>query len=99
VLLSKGAKVYIAARSEEKSQQAIEELKRETGKKSIFFLKLDLADLFSVKVAAERFLRKESQLHTLYNNTWVLTTCATLIEACTCLTHVRGGPPAACMQK
>jgi len=68
VLLSKGAKVYIASRSEEKSQQAIEELKRETGKESIFFLKLDLADLVSVKTAAEEFIAKESQLHTLYNN-------------------------------
>jgi NAD(P)-dependent dehydrogenase (short-subunit alcohol dehydrogenase family) len=68
VLLSKGAKVYIASRSEEKSQQAIEELKRETGKESVFFLKVDLADLVSVKTAAEEFIAKESQLHTLYNN-------------------------------
>jgi len=68
VLLSKGAKVYIASRSEERSQQAIEELKRETGKESVFFLKLDLADLVSVKAAAEEFIAKESQLHTLYNN-------------------------------
>jgi len=68
VLLSKGAKVYIASRSEEKSQQAIEELKREMGKESVFFLKLDLADLVSVKAAAEEFIAKESQLHTLFNN-------------------------------
>ena len=68
MLLSKGAKVYLASRSEEKSQQAIEELKRETGKESVFFLKLDLADLVSVKTAAEEFIAKESQLHTLYNN-------------------------------
>ena len=67
-MLSKGAKVYLASRSEEKSQQAIEELKRETGKESVFFLKLDLADLVSVKTAAEEFIAKESQLHTLYNN-------------------------------
>src|SRR5712691_7887230 len=67
-LLSKGAKVYIAARSEEKSQKAIEELKQETGKHSVFFLKLDLADLVSVKAAAEEFIGKESELHTLYNN-------------------------------
>ncbi|KAH9991995.1 hypothetical protein BJV74DRAFT_835662 [Russula compacta] len=57
-LLSKGAK----------TQAAIEELKRETGKDSIFFLKLDLADLVSVKAAAEEFIRKESVLHVLYNN-------------------------------
>jgi retinol dehydrogenase 12 len=67
-LLSKGARVYIAARSEEKSQRAIEELKRETGNESVFFLKLDLADLVSVKAAAEEFVGKESELHTLYNN-------------------------------
>jgi len=60
--------VYIATRSEEKSQEAIEELKRDTGKDSVFFLKLDLADLVSVKAAAEDFIRKESQLHTLYNS-------------------------------
>jgi NAD(P)-dependent dehydrogenase (short-subunit alcohol dehydrogenase family) len=67
-LLSKGAKVYIAARSEEKSQRAIEELKRETGKDTVYFLKLDLADLVAVKAAVEEFIGKESELHTLYNN-------------------------------
>ena len=60
--------MYIAARSEEKSQRAIDELKQETGKDTIFFLKLDLADLVSVKAAAEEFIGKESELHTLYNN-------------------------------
>ncbi|KAH9959426.1 NAD-binding protein [Russula dissimulans] len=74
VLLSKGAKVYIATRSEEKSQAAIEELQRETGKESIFFLKLDLADLPSIKAAAEQFMGKESELHTLYNNGGVMST-------------------------
>jgi len=68
VLLSKGAKVYIATRSQEKSQRAIDELKGETGKDSVFFLKLDLADLVSVKTAAEEFIGKETELHTLYNN-------------------------------
>ena len=68
MLLSKGARVYIATRSEEKSQKAIEELKKETGKDSIFFLKLDLADLVSVKAAAGEYISKETELHTLYNN-------------------------------
>ena len=68
MLLSKGARVYIATRSEEKSQKAIEELKKETGKDSIFSLKLDLADLASVKAAAEEYIGKETELHTLYNN-------------------------------
>jgi NAD(P)-dependent dehydrogenase (short-subunit alcohol dehydrogenase family) len=68
VLLSKGAKVYIATRSKEKSEAAIEDLQRETGKESIFFLNLDLSDLVSVKTAAEEFVKRESELHTLYNN-------------------------------
>ena len=68
MLLSKGAKVYIATRSVEKSQAAIEELKKETGKETIYFLRVDLSDLVSVKAAAEEFVKKESELHTLYNN-------------------------------
>jgi len=74
VLLSKGARVYIATRSEEKSQKVIEELKTETGKDNIFFLKLDLADLVSVKTAAAEYMGKETELHTLYNNGGVMYT-------------------------
>jgi len=74
VLLSKGARVYIATRSEEKSREAIEELKKETGKDGIFFLKLDLSDLVSVKAAAEEYIGKETELHTLYNNGGVMYT-------------------------
>ena len=60
--------MYIACRDEAKAQSAINELKQATGKDSIFSLKLDLADLTSVKTAAEEFIGKESELHTLYNN-------------------------------
>jgi retinol dehydrogenase 12 len=63
--------VYIAARSQEKSQKAIDELRKETGNESVFFLKLDLTDLFAVKAAAEEFIGKESELHGLYNNAYV----------------------------
>lgn len=68
MLLSKGAKVYIACRNAEKAHQAIDELKGYSEKDSIFFLKLDLADLTSIKAAADEFLQKESELHMLYNN-------------------------------
>jgi retinol dehydrogenase 12 len=63
--------VYIAARSQEKSQKAIDDLKKETGNESVFFLKLDLTDLVAVKAAAEEFNGKESELHGLYNNAYV----------------------------
>ncbi|KAF8500320.1 NAD-P-binding protein [Russula emetica] len=53
VLLSKNARVYIAARDENRAQKTIDELKEKTGKQSIFFLRLDLADLPSIKTTAE----------------------------------------------
>ena len=45
----------MAARNEAKATAAIAELYRETGKRAVF-LKLDLADLRSVKAAAQEFV-------------------------------------------
>jgi NAD(P)-dependent dehydrogenase (short-subunit alcohol dehydrogenase family) len=70
-LLSHNAKVYIGARNQTKSEEAIKSLKELTGKEAIF-LKLDLADLRAVKGAAEEFLSKEHELHILYNNGGVM---------------------------
>ncbi|VDB84628.1 unnamed protein product [Peniophora sp. CBMAI 1063] len=70
-LLKHNAKVYLAARSADKATQAIEELKADTGKEATF-LKLDLADLRSVRTAAEQFLSKEKNLHILFNNAGVM---------------------------
>jgi retinol dehydrogenase-12 len=55
-LLSHNAKVYISARSQSKADEAIKNLKELTGKQPLF-LKLDLADLKTVKECAEEFLR------------------------------------------
>ncbi|KAF5309691.1 hypothetical protein D9611_014710 [Ephemerocybe angulata] len=70
-LLSHNAKVYFAARDKTRAEQAIKDLKQETGKEGIF-LQLDLSDLPSVKRAAEEFLREEPQLHVLFNNAGVM---------------------------
>ncbi|KAF5365244.1 hypothetical protein D9758_005482 [Tetrapyrgos nigripes] len=70
-LLEKNAKVYLAARNESKCQAVIDEFATTTGKTAIF-LKIDLADLNSVKAAAKEFLSKETKLHVLYNNAQVL---------------------------
>ncbi|KAF9059351.1 hypothetical protein BDP27DRAFT_1273984 [Rhodocollybia butyracea] len=70
-LLLHNARVYIAARSQVKAEQAIEHLFALTGKKALF-LQLDLADLASVKAAVEEFNRRESELHILFNNAGVL---------------------------
>jgi NAD(P)-dependent dehydrogenase (short-subunit alcohol dehydrogenase family) len=55
-LLAHGAKVYIAARNQAASEEAIRQLKQETGNEAIF-LKLDLGDLKAIKASAEEFLR------------------------------------------
>jgi len=70
-LLLHNAKVYLAARSEEKALKAISDLHAETGKEAAF-LKLDLADLKSMKASAEDFTSKETQLHTLFNSAGVM---------------------------
>lgn len=54
VLLAHNAKVYVAGRSMDKVNSAIEELKQETGKQA-YALQLDLADLRSIKAAAQVF--------------------------------------------
>ncbi|KAJ7679500.1 NAD(P)-binding protein [Mycena polygramma] len=71
VLLLKNAKVYLAARSPTKGKEAIAELETET-KKHAEFLELDLADLRSVRKAAETFLAKEERLDILFNNGGVM---------------------------
>lgn len=74
LLYSKNAKVYIAARSEEKANAAIEDIKRaapsSTG--TLVFLHLDLSDLDKVKATAESFLAQEHKLHVLFNNAGVM---------------------------
>lgn len=57
VLLSKNARIIIAARSQANGDAAVEELTTFTGKDNVSFLKLDLANLKSIKQAAEQFLR------------------------------------------
>ncbi|KAG8679030.1 hypothetical protein FRC09_019316, partial [Ceratobasidium sp. 395] len=66
-LLEKNAKVYLAARSKTKADEAIEWLKTETGKMAVF-LQLDLASLVSVRKAVEEFKSNEHELHVLFNN-------------------------------
>ncbi|KAG8900540.1 hypothetical protein FRC01_010100 [Tulasnella sp. 417] len=72
-LLSKNAKVYMASRSQDLAEQAIRELKEETGKEAIF-LELDLSGLDKVTRAANEFKSKESELHILFNSAATLGT-------------------------
>ncbi|OAX85236.1 hypothetical protein ACJ72_00396 [Emergomyces africanus] len=75
ILFSKNAKVHVAARSEDKANNAIEEIKQanpnSTGE--IVFLPLNLSDLTTIKSSAESFLARENKLHVLFNNAGVMT--------------------------
>jgi retinol dehydrogenase 12 len=62
--------VYLAARSEEKANAAIEKLKNVTGKDNIHFLKLDLGDIPSCAAAAKDLESKESRLDILFLNAY-----------------------------
>jgi hypothetical protein len=68
MLLSKGAKVYIATMDVEDAHETISRFKDDTRKGSIFLLNLNLKNLDSIKRGVGAFLRKESELHTLYNH-------------------------------
>lgn len=70
-LVRQGAKVYLAARSEEKANDAIERLEKEglgPNAGEIVWLKFDLTDPTKAKQAAEWVLGREERLDILVNN-------------------------------
>ncbi|KDR78574.1 hypothetical protein GALMADRAFT_277971 [Galerina marginata CBS 339.88] len=76
LLVHKGAKVYLAARNEQRALDAIQELRKEfetTDSQpgsggSVEWLQLDLSSPRLAKKSAEEFLRKETRLDILVNN-------------------------------
>lgn len=72
-LYAKNARVYMLARSEEQTREAMAAIKAAVPKSTgdLVFLHLDLADLTSVRKTADDFLRKERSLHLLFNNAGV----------------------------
>ena len=67
-LASRGGRVYLACRSEEKGRAAAAAIVAATGNKAVTVLPLDLADLASVRTCAEQFLARDEPLHVLINN-------------------------------
>ncbi|RYP31227.1 hypothetical protein DL767_005856 [Monosporascus sp. MG133] len=66
------AKVYMGARSEQKANEAIAEIKKEVPNADIAFLELDLASFDSIKKAAERFVAENDRLDILMNNAGIM---------------------------
>lgn len=67
-LARRGAKVYMAARNEQKAKAAIERLQAEglgPGNGVVLWHKLDLSDPRAVKQSAEEFMQREERLDVL----------------------------------
>jgi len=70
-LVRRGAKVYLAARSEEKAENAITRIEQEgVGEHpgELVWLPIDLTDPHRAKAAAEWFIKREDRLDILVNN-------------------------------
>jgi NAD(P)-dependent dehydrogenase (short-subunit alcohol dehydrogenase family) len=65
-LAKRGARLYLAGRSEERTRPVVEEIRAAGG--SAEFLPLDLGDLASVRACAEAFLCRDEPLALLVNN-------------------------------
>lgn len=74
ILYSKNARIYMAARSQEKTLAAISEIKSSLPSSTgdLIFLPLDLADLTTIASSARQFLDREPKLHVLFNNAGVM---------------------------
>ncbi|MCG8328977.1 MAG: SDR family oxidoreductase [Chitinophagales bacterium] len=69
ILLSKGAEVVMLNRNETKSAKAISDLKAELGPNvKVSFIKMDLAELASVRNAAAEVIKKASKIDALICN-------------------------------
>jgi NAD(P)-dependent dehydrogenase (short-subunit alcohol dehydrogenase family) len=68
VLAEQGAQVFIACRSIERAQSALDELRALPGAVPAECLPLDLGDLGSVHSCAQAFLARDLPLHLLINN-------------------------------
>ncbi|EXJ70452.1 uncharacterized protein A1O5_06521 [Cladophialophora psammophila CBS 110553] len=71
-----GGTVYVAARSASRCEGAIEKIKAQTSSQKyagkLKTMVIDLADLETVKVAVDEFLRRETRLDVLFNNAAVM---------------------------
>ena len=71
MLAARGGRVILAARSEERTRPVLEGISARAPRAAVEFLHLDLADLGSVRSAAEGFLATSRPLDVLVNNAGV----------------------------
>jgi len=71
-LAKRGGKIYIACRNKTRAENALNEIRKESGSDKIYFLQLDLASLKSIRKFSEKFHQLESKLDILINNAGLL---------------------------
>lgn len=67
-LAALGAKVYLACRSEDKTEPVVANIRSRTGNPEVHFLALDLSSFESVRAAAKTFRALEDSVDLLINN-------------------------------
>ena len=67
-LAARGVHVFIACRSLEKGQAAVDDICHTTGNEKVEKLALDLGDFDSVRACAKEFMARDLPLHLLINN-------------------------------
>ncbi|XP_053198001.1 retinol dehydrogenase 12, like [Scomber japonicus] len=71
-LAKRGARVIIACRDMEKAQEAVKEVISNSGNENVVCMKLDLADIKSIREFAEAINKDEPKLNILINNAGVM---------------------------
>jgi len=67
-LAREGVRVFLACKSEERTQAVVDQIHQETGEHLATWLPLDLADFASIRHCAELFLATDLHLNLLINN-------------------------------
>ncbi len=67
-LAARGARIWLAGRSEAKTREAMRQVIDETANTALHYLPLDLSSLSSVRACADAFLVAGEPLHVLINN-------------------------------
>ncbi len=70
----RGARVIIGCRNPQKAEAAVNEIRRLSGNSKVFYRKLDLASMASVRSFAAGFIHEYGQLDILINNAGKLLT-------------------------
>eukprot|EP00794_Sanderia_malayensis_P007971 gene7971-8830_t len=71
-MAKRGARVIVGCRNKQKGEEAIADIREQSGSKNVHLRSLDLASFASIRAFAEGVLRSESRLDILINNAGIM---------------------------